>query len=179
VIYCRAEDAAGRALRRLNDRDKAWHDVYRVHISSGKRELVRQNTERISGWVFDLEGRLRLATRTTDDGSTEILEVDDKRLPAGLQLHRVRELRPVRFHKDGRRVYMETNKGDTDLIRLVLFDPSNGSEEVVESDPLKRVDFGNAIFSDLDDELKVTSYQDERRRAVLPRQGRSKPITPS
>jgi dipeptidyl aminopeptidase/acylaminoacyl peptidase len=148
----------------LNDRDAAWHDVYRVHIASGKRELVRQNTERISGWVFDLEGRLRLATRTTDDGSTEILEVADSGFRQVYSCTVFESCGPVRFHKDGRRVYMQTNKGDTDLVRLVLFDPSNGSEEVVESDPLKRVDFGNAIFSDLDDEMKVTSYQDERRR---------------
>jgi len=32
-----------------------------------------------------------------------------------------------RFHKDGRRVYMQTNKGDVDLIRLVLFDPETGN----------------------------------------------------
>src|SRR6185312_2181119 len=36
----------------INDRDKAWHDLYRVHISTGKRELMRQNTERVAGWVF-------------------------------------------------------------------------------------------------------------------------------
>src|SRR5574341_695032 len=31
----------------LNDRDKAWHDLYKVKISTGERTLVRQNTERI------------------------------------------------------------------------------------------------------------------------------------
>jgi dipeptidyl aminopeptidase/acylaminoacyl peptidase len=59
---------------------------------------------------------------------------------------------------------MQTNKGDTDLIRLVLFDPASGQEEVVESDPMKRVDFGSAYFSELDDELKATAYTDDRRR---------------
>ena len=43
---------------------------------------------------------------------------------------------PVRFHKDGKRVYMETNKGDaTDLSELVLFDPATGKTET--SNPIR------------------------------------------
>src|SRR5262245_45863278 len=36
----------------LNDRDPAWHDLYKVKISTGERTLLRQNTERLTGWVF-------------------------------------------------------------------------------------------------------------------------------
>src|SRR5258708_14854308 len=39
----------------LNDRDKDWHDLYKVKISTGERTLVRQNTERIVSWTFDLK----------------------------------------------------------------------------------------------------------------------------
>ncbi len=53
----------------------------------------------------------------------------------------------LRFHKDGKRAYLVTNKGDaTDLAALALFDPESGEVETVESDPLKRVDFGGAVF---------------------------------
>jgi dienelactone hydrolase len=34
----------------------------------------------------------------------------------------------------------------------------------VESDPLKRVDFGGALFSEVTDELQMTSYTDEKTR---------------
>jgi len=72
---------------------------------------------------------------------------------------------PVRFHKDGKHVYMETNKGDdVNLVSLVLFDPDSGEAEIVESDPLKRVDFGSAMFSEVTDELVLTTYEDERIR---------------
>jgi dipeptidyl aminopeptidase/acylaminoacyl peptidase len=163
-IYAVPKKQPGIIFVGLNDRDAAWHDVYRVEIASGTRELVRQNTDRIAGWVFDLDGRLRLAARTTDDGSTEILEVTEGGMRPVYTCTVFESCGPVRFHKDGRRVYMRTNKGDADLIRLVLFDPASGKEEVVESDPLERVDFGNAFFSDLDDELKATTYTDDRRR---------------
>src|SRR5579862_9843852 len=55
----------------LNDRDKAWHDLYKLKISTGEKTLLRKNTDRISGWVFDLDGKLRLATRTADNGDQE------------------------------------------------------------------------------------------------------------
>ncbi|HXK10734.1 MAG TPA: alpha/beta fold hydrolase [Vicinamibacteria bacterium] len=148
----------------LNDRDAAWHDLYQVTISTGKRELLRKNTDRIAQWVFDLDGQLRLAVRTTDKGDTEILKV----LPDGFKTVYTctvfETCSPERFHKDGKRVYMQTNKGDFDLVRLVLFDPETGNEETVESDPLKRVDFGNALFSEATDDLVGTSYEDERVR---------------
>jgi hypothetical protein len=60
-MLCR--DRSGRDLRWLNDRDNAWHDLYKVKISTGERTLVRKNTERIVGWTFDLKDQLRLATR--------------------------------------------------------------------------------------------------------------------
>ncbi len=151
----------------LNDRDAAWHDVYRVKISTGERALIRQNTERIAGWVFDLQGQLRLAARISDKGDTEILRVDEKGFSPVYTCTVFESCGPVRFHKDGQRVYMETNKGDVDLTRLVLFDPATGKEELVEADPENRVDFGNAVFSEKTDELVATSYSDDRTRVYF------------
>jgi dipeptidyl aminopeptidase/acylaminoacyl peptidase len=149
----------------LNDRDKAWHDLYRVRISTGERTLMRENTERIAGWFFDLKGQLRMAVRTTNAGDVEVLRVDDKGFTRVYSCTVFETCGPVRFHKDDRRVYMITNKGDgVDLTRLVLFDPATGREELVESDPLGRVDFGDAIFSEVTDEIVATVYEDERRR---------------
>jgi dipeptidyl aminopeptidase/acylaminoacyl peptidase len=148
----------------LNDRDAAWHDVYKVKVSTGERTLLRKNTERISGWVFDRQGQLRLATRTADNGDTEILRVDEAGFTKVYSCSVFESCDPDRFHKDGKRVYLQTNKGEVDLLRLVLFDPATGHEEVVESDPEKRVDFGQAFFSEATDELVATSYEDERVR---------------
>ncbi|HMI49047.1 MAG TPA: hypothetical protein VK481_10280, partial [Gemmatimonadaceae bacterium] len=148
----------------LNDRDKSWHDLYRVRISTGERTLMRQNTERIAGWVFDNAGVLRLATRSTDAGDTQILRVDSTGFTQIYSCNVFETCGPDRFNKDNSKVYMETNKGAPDLTRLVLFDPKTQTETLVESDPLNRVDFGNAIFSDVSDELVGTSYNDERTR---------------
>jgi dipeptidyl aminopeptidase/acylaminoacyl peptidase len=148
----------------LNDRDKAWHDLYKVKISTGERTLVRQNTERIVGWTFDLKDQLRLAGRVDEQGNTEILRVDDKGFTKVYTCNVFEQCGPVQYHKDGQRVYFTTNKGDLDLTRLELFDPATGKEETVESDPLNRVDFGNAIFSEVTDQLVLTTYDDDRER---------------
>ena len=148
----------------LNDRDKAWHDLYRVRISTGEKTLLRQNTERIAGWVFDNAGNLRLAVRTTDKGDTEILRVDPTGFTQIYSCSVFETCGPDRFNKDNSKVYIETNKGNTDLTRLVLFDPASKTEQVVESDPLNRVDLGGAVFSDVTNDLIATSYEDERTR---------------
>jgi dipeptidyl aminopeptidase/acylaminoacyl peptidase len=148
----------------LNDRDAAWHDVYRVKISTGQRELLRKNTEKIAGWVFDLDGQLRMAGRVAENGDTEVLRVDPDGFKKVYSCSVFESCDIERFHKDGQRVYLQTNKGDLNLTRLVLFDPASGKEELVESDPLNRVDFGQAIFSEATDELVGTSYEDERAR---------------
>ena len=148
----------------INDRDKAWHDLYKLNIATGQKTLLKQNTERIAGWVFDNAGNLKLAVRTTDKGDTEILRVDPTGFTQVYSCTVFETCGAVKFDATNTKVYMETNKGDPDLTRLVLFDPNTKSEELVESDPLKRVDFGNATFSDVTDKLVATAYVDDRTR---------------
>jgi dienelactone hydrolase len=114
--------------------------------------------------VFDLKDQLRLAVRTSDKGDTEVLRVDEKGFTKVYECSVFESCSPVRFHKDGQRVYMETNKGEPDLTRLILFDLATGKEDLVDADPKKHVDFGGPIFSDVTDELVGTTYVDDRTR---------------
>ena len=149
----------------LNDRDKSWHDLYKVRISTGERTLLRQNTDRITGWIFDLKDQLRLASRSADNGDTEILRVDEKGFTKIYSCDVLETCEPVRFHKDGKRFYLETNKGEGEnLEKLVLMDAETGKEELVERDPENRVDFGSALFSEVSDQLIATVYQYEKTR---------------
>ena len=114
----------------LNDRDKAWHDLYKVKISTGEKTLVRKNTERITSWVFDLKDQLKLATRSAENGDTEVLRVDDTGFTKVYSCNVFESCGPIKYHKDGQRVYFLTNKGaGLDLTRLVLFNPVTGKEE--------------------------------------------------
>lgn len=141
----------------LNDRDKAWHDLYRLKISTGTKDLVRKNTERITGWVFDLKGRLRMATRSAENGDTEVLRVDADAFTKVYSCSVFESCNPLQFQPGDQRLYMETNK-DANLTSLELLDPQTGKTEMVESDPLGKVDFGGALFSEATAELVETWY---------------------
>ncbi|HTS32000.1 MAG TPA: S9 family peptidase [Bryobacteraceae bacterium] len=148
----------------INDRDKAWHDLYKLKISTGEKTLLRKNTERVAAWIFDEKGQLRMAFRTADNGDQEILRVDSDALHKVYSCNVFETCDPLRFHKDAKRVYLVTNKGDVDLTGLALLDPETGKLEAVESDPLKRVDFGGAVFSDVSEELAQTNYTEDHIR---------------
>ncbi len=89
----------------LNDRDAAWHDLYKVKISTGDRTLIRKNTERITAYFFDLKDQLRLATRSAENGDTEVLRVDSDKFTKVYSCSVFEACGPVRYHKDGERVY--------------------------------------------------------------------------
>lgn len=149
----------------LNDRDPAWHDLYKVKISTGERTLISKNTDRLQGVIFDNADKMRLAFRAPPNGDTEVLRLDaDGKSTKIYSCNLFENCAPVRFHKDNKRVYMQSNKGDSDLTRLILLDVETGKEEMIESDPLNRVDFGGAVFSDVSDEIIYTAYTDEKTR---------------
>lgn len=149
----------------INDRDKAWHDLYKVKISTGERTLIRENRDRYQGMVFDNADKLRLATRSAQNGDTEILRIEtDGKTTKIYDCNAFETCGPIRFHKDDRRVYMQTNKGDLDLIELVLMDVATGKIEKVESDPLGKADLSGISFSNVTDEIILTVYYDDRER---------------
>lgn len=163
LIYAVPKRTPRKILVGLNDRDPRLHDVYRIDLTSGERELVFRNDENVGDWTFDLAGELRLGTRQTDEG-TEILRVDGQELTPIYTCDNRETCGPIRFHRDGRRVYLETNQGEPDLIGLALLDPRTGDTELVERDPEGEVDFGGADFSMSTDELVATYYLGDRLR---------------
>ncbi|MEM1322703.1 MAG: prolyl oligopeptidase family serine peptidase [Bacteroidota bacterium] len=168
IIYSVPESNPDMMYVGLNNRDAAWHDLYEVKISSGERKLIRENTEKVSSWVFDQQDQLRMATRSTDDGGTEILRVDQDGFHPIYSCNVEESCSPSRFHKDGKLVYFVSNKGeDVDLTSLFLMDPQTGKTTLVESDPENEVDYAGASFSDVTKEMVATFYYGAKRRMYI------------
>jgi dipeptidyl aminopeptidase/acylaminoacyl peptidase len=163
-IYELPERDPGHAIVGTNERDPRLHDVYRLDLSSGERTRVVANRDNVADWTTDLEGRVRLGHRQRPDGGWEILRVDGDRVVPIYECGPDEECRPLRFHRDGARAYIETNAGAADLSRLVLLDPETGGTEEVERDPEGEADFGLALFAGDTQELIATSYTGERVR---------------
>ena len=143
----------------LNDRDPAWHDLYKINLSTGKKELIKENTQRITGWTFDLEDKLRLATRTSEMGANEILKVTPDGFEKLYECSLLENCQPLKYMKDGKRFYLVTNKGyKLDKSILATLKESTKALDAIEADPNGKVDFGSAIFSKITDELVGTRY---------------------
>lgn len=158
----------------INERDKAWHDLYKVSISTGTKTLLRENKDRLLGWVFDHADKMRLATRSAEDGGTEILKVDGDKFTKIYSCGPLEGCGTYEFTKDNKRFYLETNKGDRDLSQLVLFDPETMKEELYEMDPEKRVDVGSIWFSSRTKEPIATVYSDDKTRIYFKDKGYEK-----
>jgi dipeptidyl aminopeptidase/acylaminoacyl peptidase len=154
----------------LNDRRPDLHDVYRLTLSTGAKQLVWKNEQNVVGWLADLDGALRLGVRQTPDGGMEILRVDRDSLVRIYAVDEQEQCSPLRFTPDGKSFYLATNKGAaTDRMQLELFDLRTGTTALVEKDPENEVDFSTAIFSDVSNELLATVYAGDRLR-VYPKQ---------
>ncbi|AMJ64899.1 S9 family peptidase [Hymenobacter sp. PAMC 26628] len=151
----------------LNDRDKAWHDLYKLNLTTGEKTLVRQNTDRLGSWVFDWNDQLRLAARANPDGSTEWLRVEGNQL-APFYKTSIDEASSIEgFAKDNQHVYLATNRGAArNLAEIVLLDPATGQEQPYQADPLKRVDVGEFVLSEKTHEPVYVAFEDDRLRRV-------------
>ncbi|MEN9609750.1 MAG: hypothetical protein RLZZ628_564 [Bacteroidota bacterium] len=149
----------------LNDTDPAWHNLYEIDIASGERKLLRENKDRITDWSFDWDEKLRLAIRTNEDGTTDILRVEPDNLIKIYDCGALEQAYTLSFDKENKQVYLVSNHGlENNFTRLMLLDPATGNETLVETDPKNKVDFENAFFSEASRELLSTSYFDSKPR---------------
>jgi dipeptidyl aminopeptidase/acylaminoacyl peptidase len=160
----------GEIIVGLNDRKAELHDVYRLNIHTGERTLIRKNEDNVAGWMTDLKGRLRLGLRVSQTGGTEILRIDGDSLVAIYDVTAEESTAPLRFTPDGEKFYLMTNKSAAvDKAQLQLFDLKTGTTTLVDRDPDDAVDLGDALFSEVSDELLATVYVGDRDR-VYPKQ---------
>jgi len=150
----------------LNDRDPALHDVYRVQISTGERELLIENNQNIAGWSADLEGNIRMATRMNSEGGTEILAVKDNQLgDVVFECSWLESCGLASFHPNGEQVWFLSNKGEeNDLTGLYLMDLDDYELTLFERDPEGEVDFGGVVLHPETNELLATVYVGDRVR---------------
>jgi dipeptidyl aminopeptidase/acylaminoacyl peptidase len=148
----------------LNHRDKAWHDLYQLRISTGDMKLVYENTDRITGYEFDWDDNLRLLTRTDEKGTTTLLRKEGESLDPIYETLVTENGGVLGWTPDNSRFYLSTNKGDLDLSTVYLMDPKTRKLELFESDPEQRVDFGGLQLDDNTRKVISTSYLDDRTR---------------
>ncbi len=120
----------------LNDRRPQFHDLYRLNIRTGDRELVIRNDD-FAGFVTDLQYRVRYAVRMTPDGGQQILcptkeggwePYIEIGMEDALTTH------PLGFDQTGETLYLFDSRG-RDTAALVALDTKRNRTEVLFIDP--------------------------------------------
>ncbi|MCA1751062.1 MAG: hypothetical protein ABR572_07630, partial [Cryomorphaceae bacterium] len=148
----------------LNDRDKAWHDLYSLQIFTGELTMVYENNDRITGYDFDWDDNLRLLYRTDEKGNSTILRKDGDKLEPIYETSVTESAYVSGWDEANKMMYLVTNKGDLDLSTLFLMDPTTKKLTKMESDPKGKVDFGGLRLDRNTREIISTSYTDDRSR---------------
>jgi dipeptidyl aminopeptidase/acylaminoacyl peptidase len=121
----------------INDRDKAWHDLYRVDIATGERELLFANRDELSNIVLDQQLRPRVATRSrAAEGGSSVFRIEGTKLePIGVVEHEDDLTTGFRgFTRDGNTLYRISSIG-RDKAALVTMDWRTGAERVLAEHP--------------------------------------------
>jgi dipeptidyl aminopeptidase/acylaminoacyl peptidase len=130
----------------INDRDKAWHDIYRVDIRTGERELLWENRQELAEIVLDrqLQPRLAIKTREKEGGQT-IYRIDGTNLePMGVVEHEDDLTTfPIGFTRDGKTLYRISSVG-RDKAALLAMDWQTGSERLLAEHP--KADIGRVVL---------------------------------
>ncbi len=71
VIYSVSDKFPEEIIIGLNDRNKSYHDVYRLNIVTGEKKLILQNDREFSDFTFDSDYNLRFASASTAEGGNE------------------------------------------------------------------------------------------------------------
>lgn len=176
-IYAVPRRTPGKILIGLNRRSASTFDAYWLDLATGKLDLVVENPGRHGGYLLDNAGQIRIAVQSTTTGANEILVRDNDTAPwrTLASYPPTESVSPLRITPDGRQLYVESNAGTANLSRLMLIDLATGKETVVESDPMRQVDFGNAVFSDVTDSLIATTYNADTVR-IYPRSAKMRKL---
>jgi len=146
----------------INDRDKAWHDLYQLEISTGKLTKMYENKERITGFDFDWDEKLRVVNKTDEKGNTTMFRKEGEKLVPFYDFTVTEQAYITNWTPDNKQAYLVSNKGDLNLSTLFLIDPVTKKTTKIESDPKNRVDFGGLHMSDLTREIISTTYTDDK-----------------
>ena len=152
----------GHLLVGLNDRDPQFHNLYRIDLNNGERELIQEN-EGFAWFVSDDDFNVRFAARLTSDGGSEYL----RKSPDGewepyftISMEDAVSTSPLEFDKGGRVLYMEDSRG-RDTAALKALDLVTGAETVIASDD--RADVADTMIHPTEKTVQAVSFNYERK----------------
>jgi dipeptidyl aminopeptidase/acylaminoacyl peptidase len=149
----------------INDREeRQLHDVYRVDIRTGRRELVQENPG-FAGFVLDDDYQVRLAVTITPDAG-QLLLIPDAEAELGWKEYLLIEPEdsmtsfPAGFDKSGRKLYFIDSR-ERNTAALTWIDLDTGAWELLAEDP--RADIGGVLTHPTEKHVQAVSFDYARQ----------------
>lgn len=152
VIYKISEEFPDEIIIGLNDRNPAFHDIYRLNILNGQKTLIFKNDGKFYDFVFDYSYNLRFAATSTKGGGAAYYMAEpshDKKnytwklfLKADADDFYTTEI--LKFTKDGNTLYVLDSR-NRDINLLKEFNLKDHSEKVLAEG--KKADICDAIIT--------------------------------
>ncbi len=113
----------------LNKRNKQVFDPYRLNLSSGELTMIAENPGNIQGWMFDHDGKLRIATAIVDGVNQSILyrNSEEEEFKTIITTNFKEGFSPQFFTFDNKNIIGSSNLG-RDKSAIVEFDPLTAKE---------------------------------------------------
>jgi dipeptidyl aminopeptidase/acylaminoacyl peptidase len=146
----------------LNDRNVQLHDLYRININSGERQLIQQNDGFMS-FVLDENYQVRYANRPRPDGGFDMLKTtDDDEWPMFMEVPGAELLTTnvIGFNRTGDTLYMTLSRG-RDTAALYAVDPETGATSLLAEDT--RADAGDVMLHPTRKHLQAVSFNYVRK----------------
>ena len=147
----------------MNKRNPQVFDPYRLNIGNGEMEMLAENPGNIQGWMFDHNGKLRVAFAIVDGVNTSILyrETEQDEWKDVLTTSFKESMSPEFFTFDNKNVIAASNLG-RDKSAVVEFDIANGKEVKVLYEN-KDYDVSGVSFSRKRKVITTASYTSWKR----------------
>ena len=145
----------------LNDRVPQFHDLYRINIQTGDRELIEENNA-YTGYVTDDDYNVRYAMAFLPTGSELHRPTDEGGWEPWMQIPNEDNLTtgPIGFDKTGTKLQMRDSR-DRNTGAVTEIDLETGDVEIVSEDP--RADAENVVRHPTERNVQAVSYTYDRR----------------
>ncbi len=144
-VFGASRDEPGVFLVGLNDRNRRYHDAYRIDLATGERKLVLKNRH-YAGFVVDERMQIQLAVRYRNDGGQSLLRWDGKskfKKWLDIPAEDTMTTGPIGFDVDGTGLYARDSRG-RNTAALVHIDLATGESDLLLEDP--EADVGGVIL---------------------------------
>jgi dipeptidyl aminopeptidase/acylaminoacyl peptidase len=113
----------------LNKRNKQVFDPYRLNLKTGETSMLAENPGNIQGWMFDHDGKLRIATAIVDGVNQSILyrENEEDEFKTIITTNFKEGFNPQFFTFDNKNIIGSSNLG-RDKSVIVEFNPITAKE---------------------------------------------------